>query len=827
MKNYIGIDLGTTNSAICSFDGTETRIWKSPEQNDVTPSAIYIDKRGNRYVGKRAYDTAPHNPDNAATLFKRLMGTSTPIKLKGANLRMTPEECSAEILRTLFGYLPEEIRNDPETGTVITVPAAFNQMQKDATLQAAQMAGIGKVALMQEPVAAVMSVMRAKQQDGIFLIYDLGGGTLDVAIADSVRGRVNLLAHNGIAMCGGRDFDRAILNNIVVPWLRDNFDLPDDFVTNKRYKTLYRLLAWAAERAKIELSAREEAIISLSESETRTEDESGEEIYLDIPITRDQYNALIRERIQESIVATRQALEQAGLSPQDIERIVFIGGPTNYKPLRDKVTFELGVPYGSTEINPMTAVAEGASIFAESIDWSTQDRGRKQTRVRRQNAQQPWAFVYQARTPNPRSKLMVQMTRECPNYEFQIDCLTTGWTSGRMPLRHGAGVALTLNNRGDNKFKITIYDDTGMPLDTGKEIVITYTSATIDAIPASHSIGVEVLEKMDGATTLDFLVRAGDPLPKKGKKVFKAAQSLKANRDSSINIKLWEGEIKHPVRDNRSIGVLKINGTDFDEGIIPVGADLICEYEILDSGNIMLNVSVPCIGATFDSSKNFYSRSEGQMNFANNDSQLRLEYQKTQKNFDSIDEVVSSHELDEVRSKMRRANRLSHSSETESRQEAMEILLECRRRLSKLREENQREIKTAEINNIVTSFRENCTNASTRLQREFESTLQSARQAIEHGSSDYDKHLRHLRQLSFKALWADPDFVLGFFNYLMRQDYDENQGEAQHFFDKGIEAINNQNYQQLRAVCIHLLSLQPNVGDDESMADITNILRGH
>src|SRR5688500_16220209 len=115
---YVGIDLGTTNSAICTFDGESIRLYKSPEQNEVTPSAIFIDRRGNKYVGLRAYNNAARSPDNAAVLFKRLMGTSTPIKLPEVNVTMTPEECSAEVLRVLFGYLPEEIRNDPGTGTV-------------------------------------------------------------------------------------------------------------------------------------------------------------------------------------------------------------------------------------------------------------------------------------------------------------------------------------------------------------------------------------------------------------------------------------------------------------------------------------------------------------------------------------------------------------------------------------------------------------------------------------------------------------------------------------------------------------------------------------
>ena len=185
MRNFVGIDLGTTNSTITTYDGKDTHIWKSPEQNDVTPSAIYIDKRGNKLIGKRAYDQAPLNPNNAAILFKRFMGTST--KMEFANQSMTPEECSAEILKVLYGYLPEEIRNDPNTGTIITVPAAFNQMQKDATMQAAQMAGIGNVSLMQEPVAAVMSIMKkgigdggdgGKRQRQVHLFADCGAAPL-------------------------------------------------------------------------------------------------------------------------------------------------------------------------------------------------------------------------------------------------------------------------------------------------------------------------------------------------------------------------------------------------------------------------------------------------------------------------------------------------------------------------------------------------------------------------------------------------------------------------------------------------------------------------
>ena len=428
MSFFVGIDLGTTNSAICSYDGEGLRLYKSPEQNDVTPSAIFIDRRGNKYVGVRAYNNAPRNPDNAATLFKRLMGTTTPIKLSAVDKVMTPEECSAEILRTLFGYLPEEMRNSAETGTVITVPAAFNQMQKDSTSAAAEMAGLGKISLMQEPVAAVMAVMQKRRGDGIFVIYDLGGGTLDVAIAQSIGGRVSLLSHGGIAMCGGRDFDRMVLSNIITPWLLDTFDLPEDFATDARFRGLTRMATYAAEKAKIELSGRDDAVISLSEVEMASRDAAGTEIYLDIPFSRATFDALVKDKVDESIQAVRETLEKAGLSSHDVERLVFVGGPTHYKPLRDRVAFELGIA-ASTDVNPMTAVAEGAAVFAESIDWASQRRGRKSARGAVSiGGGLDISFNFVARTPDARAKVAIKVGgKPMPGAEFQLDSLDTGW----------------------------------------------------------------------------------------------------------------------------------------------------------------------------------------------------------------------------------------------------------------------------------------------------------------------------------------------------------------------------------------------------------------
>ena len=831
MKNFVGIDLGTTNSAICSYDGSDTRVWKSPQQNDVTPSAIYIDRRGNKQIGFNAYNMAPQSPDNSAMLFKRLMGTSTPINLPAVNMTMTPEECSAEILTVLFGYLPEEIRNDPDTGTVITVPAAFNQMQKDATMQAASMAGLGKVALMQEPVAAVMSVMRARNTDGMFLIYDLGGGTLDIAIAESLGGRVNLLAHGGIAMCGGRDFDRVLVDNVVRPWLLENFDLPEDFSVNPSFKSLIRLATWATERAKIELSAREDSVISLSETEARVRDLSDNEVYLDIPLQRDTYDKLIAERVGESIESARETLNKAGLSPHDLERIVFVGGPTNYKMLRDKVAFELGIP-GSTDVNPMTAVAEGASLFAESIDWGSQNRSRKNTRGQiSSGGGLELSFNYIARTPDVKAKIAVQLAGQVASgSEFQIDSVDTGWTSGRMPLKHGATLDVSLTKTGENSFKVFVFDSVGGPIALEQDsIVITRTAATVDAIPASHSIAIAVLDKVGGPQVLEYLVKSGDSLPKKGSKTFKAAESLKAGSTGSLNFALWEGEIEDPITDNRPVGVLKISGSDFDDGVIPAGADLECEYEILDSGNIIIEVSVPCIGGTFHSGKNFYSRQEGQLDYTAAATMVVEEGERTLNRIDEINDVVDNPKLDQARKKLESAVSLDpEEAETETSQEAMEKVLEARRLLAQVRKEHLKEIRQIDLDYVVSFFDEHIRQHARPSEASgFDNLAKTAQRSIDRNDKDFEHHLDELKGKNFEILWRQDWFVVERFKWMVSSPH---LFADKHRFEElaqiGTQLMRSDDIEKLRAVVAQLSMIQIGGGPDNEMFDVANIIRG-
>ena len=827
---YVGIDLGTTNSAICSFDGESIRLYKSPEQHDVTPSAIFIDRRGNKYVGSRAYNNAARNPDNAAVLFKRLMGTSTPVKLPAVNLTMTPEECSAEVLRALYGYLPEEIRGDGDTGTVITVPAAFNQMQKDSTMAAADAAGLGRVALMQEPVAAVMSVMRQRKNDGVFVVYDLGGGTLDIAIAESISGRVTLLAHGGIAMCGGRDFDRILFDNIVKPWLLENFDLPEDLTTNPQFKSLLRMATWATEKAKIELSQKEEAVVSLPETELGVRDQAGEEIYIDITIDRKRYDGLIGPKVEESIVSARETLEKAGLSPHDVERVVFVGGPTHYKPLRDKVAFELGIA-PSTDVNPMTAVAEGAAVFAESIDWASQSRGRKSARgAISAGGALDLSFNYIARTPDSKAKIVAKLGSSAPaGVEFQIDSLDTGWSSGRIALKDGAGIELNLTKPGDNTFKVFVFDSNGGPVSLREDkIVIARTAASIDAIPASHSVGVEARDKVGGRLSLDYLVREGDQLPKKGKKTFKAGESLKAGSAGSIKFKLWEGDISDPINDNRFIGMFEIKGTDFDDGVIAAGAELICEYEVLDSGNIVLEVSVPSISGSFQSGRNFYSSQEGKVDYTNQAKNIQEQSDHTLQRLDEMASKVDDPRLEQAREKLEQASTIkTDEADPETAKQAMDHVQEAKRLLALTRKEHLKDIRQLELDKAVDFFdkvvRQHArpTEASS-----FDNLVKTAQRSIDNNSGDFESHLDDLRSRNFMILWRQDWFVIERFKWLAEDTYlFPDAREHAQLVAAGAEALKANDIDKLRAVVAHLDSIRIGSAGEDDMLAGANIVR--
>lgn len=752
MTVFAGIDLGTTNSAISTFDGENVRTYKSPEQNDVTPSVLFFAKRGGLIVGQRAYENAARTPASAASLFKRIMGTNTPVRVETSEgtKELTPEECSAEVLRALFAYLPEEVRSAGDVATIITIPAAFNSMQRDATMAAARAAGIGRVRLLQEPVAAVMSVMRNGNQNGTFIVFDLGGGTLDITIAESHNGRVSVQRNGGAQMLGGRDFDRLLVDNLVKPWLVETFDIPEDFASDPKYMPLLRVASWAAEKAKIELSSREEASISLDETQTNLRDEAGQEIYVHIPVTRAQLDALIAGRLTEAIEETRKTLEEAHLTFDQIERIVFVGGPTNYAPLREKVSSELGIR-GSTEVNPMTAVSEGAAIYAESADWNDSDSATTPDPV--PTTAGGVSVRFEERTPTD-SALVITLFEDTSAKHFVVfDNLDDGWTSGRIESQGSLEFKLDLKIKGANHFRVKVYVDGNQSPIHELDFEIRRSSSVVESIPASHRVGVQVMDS-DKRSKLANLVEAGEALPKRGSQTFYSRRTITAGEPVSLTLALWEGEIDDPVTDNRPIGVLRISGTDFAEGTINEGDALICEYEIKDSGEISLNVVVPSIQGVFNSfGRNLYSRTENQINFEDAHLMLAERLGSIARRIQTLNNVIQNPELAQALDRLQMAKDGIVPGDAESIQQAEEADLQAKRVLGAVSKKNKAVMNRLKHAEASQEYAEQHEAHATATQKELVNDLFDVlHHDLDTDSDDFDDHLSHLKEI-FNAIW--------------------------------------------------------------------------
>ena len=798
-KHYIGIDLGTTNSAICAFDGKDTVIYKSPEQSDVTPSVIYIDWKGHRFYGRKAYQRAASDEKNAAMLFKRFMGTGKVFTLESSGTKLTPVDCSAELLKVLFGYLPEEIRSDPNTVTVITVPSAFNQMKKDATLEAAKKAGIGRTALMQEPVAAVMSVLKKEAKEMKFIVYDLGGGTFDVSVAQYVGGHVNVLAQGGREMCGGRDMDRWIYRNRVLPYLQEQYHLPADMDENPDYLKMKKTVLFAVEEAKIALSSSEnEASIWLDEGALGTADLDGTEMSIDLTLTRDDIDELVRNMAEETAELVRETMARASVRAEDIGQIVFIGGPTMYAPLRERVTELLGIEKG-TAVNPMTAVAEGAAIYAESIDWESDRHRPKESMEELPKEEEDFATVrYETRTTADRAKIAVIFKDEKTRTVRLMR--ENGFDSGRQTIPGKGIIEVPLPEPGEYRFSIEIRNIGEEEPVLVNTIRITRTLASVQSIPASHSIAVKALDRVGGTPVPVYLVHANDPLPKDGTVVFHAAQQLVGGSMGALTFSLWEGEIKDPVDDNRYIGTFRIPAQLIGSGVVPVGAQILCDFEMNEAGNLTLGVSIPCVGLVMDK-QNFYSRFEGQLDFSDT-SGLVKETRELLSRTAQIKQSVVDAELDELRKKLIEIEHVfSHSTDAESIAAAEGDLRQCYRKTSDLLLRYANVIRSRDLESVIRRFDEYRKQALPDEEAAFDNLAEAARYSIDMGSSDFESQLDGMRGIISSVMWRNDNIVrMSFMNMILFPGNYTDRAAFDRLRAEGLTHIENGDFGALREV---------------------------
>ena len=359
MSKIIGIDLGTTNSCVSVMEGGEAKVIPNPEGNRTTPSVVAF-KNGERIVGDAAKRQLITNKDTVYSV-KRLMGTNEKVTLEGKEY--TPQEISAMILSYLKSYAEAYLGEKVEKA-VITVPAYFNDAQRQATKDAGKIAGLDVVRIINEPTASALAFGSDKEtsKEQKILVYDLGGGTFDVSILDIADGTFEVLSTNGDTHLGGDDFDEAIIN-----WLADNFKRENNIDLRQDKMALQRLKE-AAEKAKKDLSGMVQTQISLPFISAGP----AGPLHLEATLTRAQFNEMTKGLVERTLIPVRQALKDAGLTANDIHQVLLVGGSTRIPAVQEAIKNELGKEPNKS-VNPDECVSLGAAIQGGVIAGDVKD----------------------------------------------------------------------------------------------------------------------------------------------------------------------------------------------------------------------------------------------------------------------------------------------------------------------------------------------------------------------------------------------------------------------------------------------------------------------
>ncbi len=358
MSKIIGIDLGTTNSAVSVMEGGEAKVITNPEGNRTTPSVVSF-KNGERIVGDAAKRQVVTNPNSAVSV-KRFMGTNEKINLEGKDY--TPEEISAMILGYMKSYA-EDYLGEKVTKAVITVPAYFNDAQRQATKNAGQIAGLEVERIINEPTAAALAYgMDKTEVEQKVLVFDLGGGTFDVSILELADGTFEVLATSGDNSLGGDDFDHIVVDYLVDLFKKENgVDLSKDKMAMQRLKE-------AAEKAKKDLSSTINAQISLP---FISAGEAGP-LHLETTLSRAKFDEMTKSLVERTLIPVRNALKDSGLTKNDIHQVLLVGGSTRIPAVVEAVKNELGKEPNKS-VNPDEVVAMGAAIQAGVISGDVKD----------------------------------------------------------------------------------------------------------------------------------------------------------------------------------------------------------------------------------------------------------------------------------------------------------------------------------------------------------------------------------------------------------------------------------------------------------------------
>jgi len=585
-----GIDLGTTNSAIAVIAGTGTEVVKNNVDADVTPSAVYINRTGNLWVGQNAKSKLADEraEDDVFIEFKRRMGTGFEYSFRASGRHMKPEDLSAEVLKSLRSDVAQK-KGEQITAAVLTVPAAFELHQCDATKHAAELAGFRTTQLLQEPVAAALAYGYQKiDAKAYWLVFDFGGGTFDAALIRSEEGSMVVANHGGDNFLGGSDIDWAIVEQVLLPRIRQEFGIKDFKRGTASYKhDLIRLKA-AAETAKIELSRKESTFL-----EATLRRVSNDTVTFETEITRNDVIRAAEPAVLKAVNIATRVLSEKGLSASAVEKLIFVGGPTLAPYFRDMVKERMRIPC-DLGMDPLTVVARGAAIFA-----STQRLISKEARPAAASGQYSIELIYKpvgsdpeplvgGRTTAPAGAALAGCTLEVVNQQSK-------WRSGKITLKDNGAFQLTVRaEKGvQNHFRIELRDTKGEVCATQPAEFVYTMGVVVEEQPIINNLGVAMADNKVG---IHFT--KGQGLPAKHTRTYRTSLGLRRGETGSvIKIPIVEGNRELADR-NVLIGTVDITPDKIDRDL-PAGSEVEVALHMDTSRLLTVVAYVPLLDEEF------------------------------------------------------------------------------------------------------------------------------------------------------------------------------------------------------------------------------------
>ena len=520
LKIDYGIDLGTTNSTICRMEKGEPVILRTDTLREVMPSCVSFTRKQSVKVGDAAYNDmkldkrrVTHNwrakASNTYVEFKRTMGTDAIYHSDNMQRDYTSEELSAMVLQTLRSYVDD----DTPRAVVITVPAKFTVNQKTATMEAARLAGFEHCQLLQEPVAAAFAYgLSGRQENGLWLVFDFGGGTFDAALLKAEEGIVQVVDTEGDNFLGGKNLDYAIVDQIILPHLGSRYSLTNILSDAQKHEQLRDALKTYAEEAKIQLSHKESEDILSNLGDLGTDDD-GEEMEIDLTITRQQAFEAMRPLFQKAVDICLTLLRRNQFVGSQLNQIILVGGPTRLPLIRQMLERQVA-PVTNADIDPMTVVAKGAALYASTLDMPAEivedsrqtddavliDIGYEPTTVELTD----WVSL---RTPDGVT-LSVELCRG-----------DGAWSSGRMEVTPNGRVATIQLEKGrPNTFLVRAYDAEGNKKKCLPEQFVVQQGTKVGSAVLPYHIGISVWneQKNDGIFLPLVGLEKNKPLPATG-----------------------------------------------------------------------------------------------------------------------------------------------------------------------------------------------------------------------------------------------------------------------------------------------------------------------